>query len=420
MPEHLFPGVFVEELGTSPTPIEGVPTGTCAFVGPTRKGRVGVPPKLLTSFAEFTRTFGGLDDLRFAGDATGVRRCNYLAHSVQAFFNNGGTRLYVVRVMCGMRRGGANAVPDATDYAREYAAAFAKLEGLADVSVVAAPGYSSWATMGDGAVYRAIQAALVQHVQDPLRYRMAVLDAPPGASPQQMLELRSLVDSSRASLYYPWVVVANPQGLPINPQVVPTNPLATMQPAEIALPPSGFICGIYARNDAERGVHQAPANMQVRGALRFERDINAQEQDLLNPIGVNCLRAFPGKGLLVWGARTASTDPEWKYVNVRRYFNYLGASIERGIQWTVFEPNGESLWARVRDILTHFLHNEWAAGAIMGNKPELAYFVRCDRTSMTQHDIDSGRLVCVIGVAPIRPAEYVIIRIGAWTAGGKP
>ena len=400
MPEHLFPGVFVEELGTSPTPIEGVSTSTCAFVGPTRKGPVGVAPKLLTSFSDFTRRFGGLDDLRFADDAAGVRRRNYLAHSVQAFFNNGGTRLYVVRVVCGMRRGTAGVVPVATDYASEYAAAFTRLERLADVSVVAAPGYSAWATMGDGAVYRAIQAALLNHVQDPQRHRMAVLDAPCGASPQQMQALRGLLDSSRAALYYPWVIVANP--------------------LEIALPPAGFICGIYARNDAERGVHHAPANMPVLGALRFERDINPQEQDLLNPIGVNCLRSFPGKGLLVWGARTISNDPEWKYVNLRRYVNYLGASIERGLQWTVFEPNGESLWARVRDTIANFLYNEWAAGAILGNKPALAFFVHCDRTTMTQNDIDSGRLVCVVGVAPIKPAEYVMIRIGAWTADVKP
>lgn len=413
MPENLFPGVFVEELGTGVAPIEGVPTGTFAFVGPTRKGRVGVAPKLQTTFAEFTRRFGGVDDLKFSGDAKGVRRRNYMAHSVQAFFNNGGSRLYVVRVVCGMRRGTANVVPGATDYASEYAAAFARLEGLADVSVVAAPGYSAWANLGDGAVYRAIEAALLNHVEDPLRYRMAVLDAPPGASPQQMRELRALVDSSRAALYYPWVMVANPQ-------FVAGNPAATAQPAEIALPPSGFVCGIYARNDAERGVHHAPANMQVRGALRFERDVTSQERDVLNPIGVNCLRSFPGKGLLVWGARTVSYDPECKYVNLRRYFNYVSASIERGLQWVVFEPHGEGLWARVRDTIANFLYNEWVTGALVGNKPDLAFFVRCDRTTMTQDDIDSGRLVCVIGVAAIKPAEYVIIRIGAWTADGKP
>lgn len=405
MPEHLFPGVFVKPLRTGPAPIEGVPTGTCAFVGPTRRGRGGVP-QLLTRFADFTHRFGGQDDLRFAGDARGMRRHNYMAHAVQAFFNNGGSRLYVVRVTCGMRRSSASLVPGAPDYAREYATAFARLEGLADVSVVAAPGYSAWAAIGDGAVCRAIQTALVQHVEDPLRYRMAVLDAPPGTSPPQMQDVRSRVDSSRAALYYPWVIVANPQ--------------TPMQPAEIALPPSGFICGIYARNDAERGVHHVPANMEVRGALRFERDINAQEQELLNPIGVNCLRSFPGKGLLVWGARTTSNDPEWKYVNLRRYFNYLGASIERGIGWTVFEPHGESLWKKVRDTIHNFLHNEWANGAIVGNKPELAYFVRCDRTTMTQQDIDSGRLVCLIGVAPIKPAEYVMLHIGMWTSDAGP
>jgi uncharacterized protein len=405
MPEHLFPGVFVEDLGTSPTPIEGVPTGTCAFVGATRKGRAGAAPRLLTSFSDFKYWFGGLDDLKFAGDAAGVRRRNYLAHAVQVFFNNGGGRLYVVRVTCGMRTNGAGLVAGAPDYASEYTAAFARLEGIAEVSVVAAPGYSAWAPMGDGAVYRAIQAALLKHVEDPLRYRMAVLDAPPAASPQQMQDLAGLMDSSRAAVYYPWVVVA--------------NPFATAQPAEIALPPSGFICGIYARNDTEHGVHHAPANMEVLGAVRFERNVSEQEQAMLNPVGVNCLRAFTGRGLRVWGARTISKDREWIYVNHRRYFNYLGASIERGIQWTVFEPNGEGLWARVRATVANFLHNQWATGALPGNKPDLAFFVRCDRTTMTQVDIDSDRLICLIGVAPLKPAEFVMQRIGVWTADAK-
>ena len=154
----------------------------------------------------------------------------------------------------------------------------------------------------------------------------------------------------------------------------------------------------------------------VRGALRFERDLTKENQDLLNPQGVNCLRFFPGRGNLLWGARTASADPEWKYVNVRRYFIYLERSIDLGTQWVVFEPNGEPLWANVRQTVTAFLTNEWRNGALLGTKPEEAFFVRCDRSTMTQNDLDNGRLICEIGVAAVRPAEFVIFRIGQKTA----
>ena len=237
---------------------------------------------------------------------------------------------------------------------------------------------------------------------------MAVLDAPPAVTPGVMRELRGLVDSSRAALYYPWVIVANPLAGP-----------SSTQPAEIALPPSGHVCGIYARNDVERGVHKAPANEVVRGALRFEPSVNTGQQELLNPIGVNCLRLLQGRGLRVWGARTISSDPEWKYLNVRRYFNYIGASIDRGTQWAVFEPNGEMLWANVKGTIGDFLYNEWRNGALLGTKTEEAFFVRCDRSTMTQNDLDNGRLVCLIGVAVIKPAEFVIFRIGQKTADAR-
>jgi hypothetical protein len=204
-------------------------------------------------------------------------------------------------------------------------------------------------------------------------------------------------------------VVANPNARPGNDRV----------PKEIALPPSGFICGIYARNDIERGVFKAPANEVVRGALRFERDVSFGEQEMLNPLGVNCLRFFPGRGYRVWGARTASSDPEWKYVNIRRYFNYLEASIDRGTQWAVFEPNGERLWANIRTTVSDFLYNEWVTGALLGTRPEEAFFVRCDRSTMTQNDLDNGRLVCLIGVAALKPAEFVIFRIGQKTADAR-
>jgi phage tail sheath protein FI len=205
------------------------------------------------------------------------------------------------------------------------------------------------------------------------------------------------------------VTVANPLARPGDDSI----------PREIALPPAGFVCGIYARNDVERGVAKTPANEVVRGAIRFESDINFAQQEVLNPAGINCLRFFPGRGYRVWGGRTVSSDPEWKYVNVRRYFNFLESSIDRGTQWAVFENNGERLWANVRDTISDFLYNEWREGSLLGGSPKEAFFVRCDRSTMTQNDLDNGRLICLIGVAVLKPAEFVIFRIGQKTADAR-
>jgi hypothetical protein len=175
------------------------------------------------------------------------------------------------------------------------------------------------------------------------------------------------------------------------------------------------VCGIYARTDIERGVHKAPANEIVRGLTEFEININKARQDVLNPEGINALRFFPGRGSRVWGARTMSSDPEWKYVNVRRLFIYLEHSIDKATQWAVFEPNGDRLWNNIRRTIEDFLLVQWKNGALLGEKPEKAFFVRCDRTTMTQNDLDNGRMICLIGVSPVKPAEFVIFRIGQWT-----
>jgi hypothetical protein len=271
-----------------------------------------------------------------------------------------------------------------------YEAALAELSKLEDVSTVAAPGHSAYPD------HAGIQQALVAHAGRHRAYRIAVLDTPPGQFIQAARDTRARIDSQYAALYYPWVVANNPQSQSGRKRI----------PPEIVLPPSGFVCGIYARNDSERGVHKAPANAVVQGALRLERDASHAEHEVLNAIGVNCLRDFPGRGCQVWGARTASSDPEWAYLNVRRYCNYLQASIERGTQWVAFEPNGERLWTSVRQIISDFLFNEWKKGALMGGKPEEAFFVRCDRSTMNQADIDGGRLICQIGVAIVKPAEF--------------
>ncbi len=292
----------------------------------------------------------------------------------------------------------------------DYALALAEIASLEDVSIVAAPGSSAYGVgAGNEDNPQAIASALIAHAEGRRAYRIAVLDTPPELLPTTARGYRGLFDSKYAAMYFPWVVVSNPLARPGRDDIA----------KEIALPPSGFISGIYARNDVQRGVHKAPANEVVRGALRFEIDVNFAQQELLNPAGVNCLRFFSGRGYRVWGARLISSDPEWKYVSDRRYFNYLEASIDRSTQWAVFEPNGERLWANIRQTIADYLYNEWRSGALLGSSPEEAFFVRCDRSTMTQNDLDNGRLICLIGVAILKPAEFVIFRIGQKTADAR-
>jgi uncharacterized protein len=278
-----------------------------------------------------------------------------------------------------------------------------QFEDREDISIVAAPGstlrYEEEGGYGPQA--QKIVQHLVNHAQK-MRYRIAVLDSGDNQTIDQVRAMRAQFDSSHAALYYPWVRVLDP-----------------LSQQEIFVPPSGFVAGIYARNDIERGVHKAPANEVVRFALGFERTLNRAQQEVLNPEGINCFRFFEGRGNRLWGARTISSDPEWKYVNVRRYLAYLERSIDNGTQWVVFEPNAEPLWANVRRTIEDFLLNEWRGGALLGDKPERAFFVRCDRSTMTQSDLDNGRLICLIGVAPVKPSEFVIFRIEQWTTDRK-
>ncbi|MCE1204360.1 MAG: phage tail sheath subtilisin-like domain-containing protein [Holophagaceae bacterium] len=397
MPEYLAPGVFVEETSFRSQAIQGIDTTTAAFVGPTRKGPYGNRPSLLTSLVDFQRIYGSFADLLVSGPAELKR--NHVAHAVQAYFANGGRRLYVART----RPNRTRTLPTPAD----YAAALATLQPLEDLSTVAAPGYSVRKAT-EPTAREAIQGQLVAFAEQAGTYRFAVLDAPPACTLSDIRGIRSRLDSSHAALYYPWVTVANPLA-----------GTSSKQPATLDLPPSGFLCGIYAATDLARSVSKAPANAVIVGALGLEQAITLGQQEILNPEGINCLRFFEGRGNLVWGARTVSSDPEWKYLNVRRYFNYLEGSIDRGTQWAVFEPNGEALWANLRRTIEDFLYHEWQNGTLMGTKPAEAFFVRCDRSTMTQSDLDQGRLVCLIGVAPLKPAEFVIFRMGQWTADRK-
>lgn len=268
-------------------------------------------------------------------------------------------------------------------------------EDLEDISIIAAPGSSH---RDNGNTADQVRRELIKHCEF-MRYRVAVLDSRNEAVLSEVKQTRASLDTTRATLYYPWIRVYDP-----------------VTETEIMQPPSGYISGIYARNDVEFGVHKSPANEVIRSALGFEFLINKAQQEVLNPEGINCLRFFEGRGFRVWGARTLSSDPEWKYLNVRRYFAFLERTIEKGTQWAVFENNGDVLWANIRNTVEDFLFNEWKENHLFGTTPKEAYFVRCDRTTMTQNDIDNGRMICLIGVSPLRPAEFVIFRIGQKTA----
>mgnify|MGYP006285533623 CR=1 FL=1 len=260
-----------------------------------------------------------------------------------------------------------------------------------DISIVCVP---------DENDIRGLTEAVVTHCEN-MGERFAVLQAP--QNPGRVSNMETPVDSSYAAYYYPWIEVKDPL----------TN-------QDKLVPPGGHIAGMYARNDAETGVHGSPANMVVRGALDLQVDITKGEQDVLNPKGVNCIRSFQGRGIRLWGARTCSSDPEWKYVNVRRLFLFIEQSIDDGTQWAVFEPNDRDLWDRVRQSVSNFLTTAWRDGALMGTSPDEAFYVKCGESTMTQDDIDNGRLICEIGIAPVKPAEFVIFRIQQWTEEAGP
>lgn len=244
-----------------------------------------------------------------------------------------------------------------------------------------------------------VQLMLVAHCEN-LGSRFAVLDMPRDAKKvQDILAHRDIFDTNYAALYHPWLEIFDP-----------------LDKKNIAIPPSGSILGIYARSDNNRGVHKAPANEVVRACVGLDCQFNKGEQDILNPKGVNLIRTFPGQGIRVWGARTATSNASWKYVNVRRLFIFIEETIRANTSWAVFEPNDETLWVRVRRTISVFLNGLWRGGSLAGSSPEEAFFVNIGRETMTQDDIDNGRLICVIGVAPVKPAEFVIFRISQKTS----
>jgi phage tail sheath protein FI len=327
---------------------------------------------LCTTWADFTRAFG---------DFTLHRTQRLLAHAVYGFFNNGGGRCYVARV------------DPPTTGAPNIQAALDSFEGIDEIALVAAPGITD----------NGVRAAIVAHCRVRTGDRFAIFDSPRDLTNDDLTRLgvdgADMPDNSDyAAFYFPWIEVTDP---------------ATNGP--LFVPPSGHMAGVYARTDTERGVHKAPANTVVFGATNVRYRISQRQQEGMNPQGVNVIRDLNGN-IRVWGARTIGGDAngEWKYVSVRRLFLFLRESIDEGTQWTVFEPNTSALWARIRMNVSAFLRNVWADGALFGDTPEQAFYVKCDEETNPPEVRDAGRVITEIGVAVVKPAEFVIFRISQW------
>lgn len=534
MPEYLSPGVYVEEVSTGPKPIEGVSTSVAGFVGPTERGPEEI--RYITSWLEFVRWYG---------DHLGVDN-SYMSYAVQGFFDNGGKRCFIgrivgdpdgtpfaatlnltpgnvtvkaygrggwgnnlfIRVVPGSKSKNAKDGEPAKTWVRlqvlyfsgqaplpaEIADPFDRtkandrklrrptiVEDFDDLSLNQSASNSLLTIvnlgsrlirLSSGGVNPALTAAASDASFNPLTGGIGGLPTSLpdyvgeiksiGEDPEQLLgfgrglEAMDTVDGVSLLMAPDGVHAAFEDGTSLTAEIIkrcerlkdrfaiistardfdPANPKLDHDTTYGALyhpwiwvydaktrddqliPPTGHMAGIIARTDIEQGVFKAPANATVVGAKDLAAPLPKGVQDLLNPIGVNCIRDFrsDGRGIRLWGARTMSSDPEWKYVNVRRLFLYIEESIDEGTQWVVFEPNNEVTWGRVVRSISGFLRTIWRAGGLFGSKPEEAFFVRCDRTTMDEDDIQNGRLVCQIGICPVRPAEFVIFRIGQKTA----
>ncbi|VAW33751.1 Phage tail sheath protein FI [hydrothermal vent metagenome] len=401
MATYLAPGVYVEEVPSAVKPIAGVGTSTAGFVGvvansvkmPLRPGAPDKPkaadyytvaaalaPQPVNSWGEFEQKFGEIQDAN-----------QYLAQAVYGFYNNGGGRCWVTRVAAATK-------------ADDVAKAIDTFEAIDEIGIVAAPLPPTTAQ----ADLNAIQNKLLTHCQL-MQDRVAILDSARDIATDNLVittddkGIWAPGDSGNkgyGAFYFPWIEVSNPAG------------------GRIVVPPSGHLAGIYARSDAQRGVHKAPANEGVMGALGVKYRVSKILQGSLNPSGVNVIRPF-GSTIKVWGARTMATDPEWTYVSTRRLFNFLRESIDEGTQWVVFEPNTPDLWAKIRRNITAFLTTTWESGALFGNTAAEAFFVRCDASTNPPAVRDLGQVVTEIGVSVIKPAEFVVFRLSQWAGPGE-
>lgn len=398
MPTYLAPDVYVEEVPSGPRPIEAVGTSTPGFVGVAPDARARMNEAVaINNWSQFLREFTEEE-----GESTSTP----LSNAVFGFFQNGGTRCYVINV-------GRNNPITSTGQERT---GLDVLEQIDEIAIVAAPGYT------DAASYD----ALLGHCER-MEDRVAVLDAPDTVSALNRLTEVATVEAGGGdsedeaesedadeeglrprqskggygAFYYPWITIRDPLSSEI-----------------VNVPPSGHVAGIWARSDASRGVHKAPANETVRGALNVSYQLTRGEQAELNPAGVNCIRLFQNEGIKVWGARTvADSSSEWRYLNVRRLFNMIKESIAESTRWIVFEPNDPTLWKSIRRDISAFLTLQWREGALMGSTPEEAFFVKCDEETNPPEVIDSGIVVTRIGIAPVKPAEFVVFRLSQYQGG---
>jgi phage tail sheath protein FI len=390
MPQYMSPGVYVEEVPSGTAPIAGVGTSTGGFIGLIPDG-VAMPampdgtrytlapagePQLVTNFTEFTTRFG---EVSARVDANSV-----LGHAVRGYFVNGGTRLWVVRVASLAAGESSDPIDDA----------LAAMETVDEIALVAAPIKPPDGV--DAIRLKAIHEKLLDHCER-LGDRFAILDSPEEVPVITADAINHLRESSYGAIYFPWIDVTGKGD---------------------HVPPSGHLAGMYGRVDAARGVHKAPANEVLRGALGLKYRVGKPIQDDLNPRGVNALRLF-GNSIKVWGARTLKPGDDFTYINIRRLFNFLRESIDEGLQWAVFEPNTADLWARVTRNVSAFLTNVWSSGALFGNTPEQAFYVKCDDETNPPIGRDLGMVVTEIGVAVIKPAEFVVFRLSQRSTTGK-
>jgi hypothetical protein len=343
-------------------------------------------PKLCTTWTDFTRNFGDFP----ADEAAEAHR--WLAHAVYGFFENGGSRCFVARIA----PPGGGSAPDVQPVLDAF-------EAVDEIALVAAPGLS-----GQGAAAGDVRGAIAAHCEVRTGDRFGIFDSPRDLPNDDLAELAAdgaaMPDSTNyAAYYFPWIEVPDPA-----------------LGRRVFVPPSGHIAGVYARVDTRRGVHKAPANEVVMGARGLRYPVSKAQQEGLNPQGVNVIRDL-NNNIRVWGARTIGGDAngEWKYVPIRRLFLFLRESIDEGTQWTVFEPNTPALWAKITRNVSAFLTSVWRDGALFGDTPDQAFYVRCNADTNPPDVRDAGRVVTEVGVAVIKPAEFVIFRISQWAGPGS-
>ncbi|MDC7220319.1 MAG: phage tail sheath subtilisin-like domain-containing protein [Spirochaetales bacterium] len=405
MAQYLTPGVYVEEVSSGSKPLEAGATNVVGFLGVAEKGPVN-EATLVTNWTQYSKLFGGM------------HKNGWMGHSVYQFFQNGGTKCYINNLAEAPKAAPAKeAAKDGKDAKAKADAPAAEAEEfvvknpdgmtkliigkdegpgkrtglcafdeIGDISIVCAPGVTDPAS----------QDAILSHCEKN-RFRVAVLDAP--ETLEKGIDTMPMPrDSTMGAYYFPWIKMYDADN-----------------DADVYAPPCGGVAGVYGRVDSTRGVYKAPANEIFRGATGLKYNLTDAEQELLNPKGINCIREFEGRGIRVWGARTFSSDPEWKYVNVRRLFCMVEKTIQDGTNWVVFEPNTRALWKQIVRNLTAFCLRLWKEGALFGDSPEEAFYVRCDDELNPPESIDAGYVVCEVGIAPAKPAEFVVFKVSQKT-----